>query len=557
MDKIWLKHYPKGVPAEIDPDIYQSISEIFEQSCQVHAALPALYNFGVTITYQALYDHSRKFAIFLQKVLKLQKGDRLAIMLPNLLQYPIAMFGALQAGVIIVNVNPLYTADELAHQLNDSGAQAVLVLTQFAETVQKAKPYLKTLKHIILTEVGDYFPPSKRIAAGLYTRFVLRSTPPYHLPDAIFLRQALKKADNLSFDPVPLHNQEIAFLQYTGGTTGISKGAILTHRNLIANILQADAWLKSILVENKEIVITALPLYHVFSLMANCLYFTKLGGLNILITNPRDLPSMIKQLRKFKFTAMTGVNTLFNALLKNKDFLTLDFSQLKFVLGGGMAVQQKVAEEWKVATHVTMLQGYGLSETSPCITLSPVTLKSFDGSVGLPVPSTEVRIVNNERGEQPLTVPGEIQVRGPQVMQGYWNQPDETARVLSQDGWFATGDIGSIDENGFLRLLERKKDMILVSGFNVYPNEVEDVIARLPGVREVAVIGVPDEGSGEVPKAFIVSDDPTLSSESIITFCHEHLTRYKVPKYIEFAQELPKSNVGKILRRQLKALVHG
>lgn len=556
MEKIWLKSYSPGVPAEINPDIHQSLVEVFEDSCKHNLDHPAFYNFGSTLTYRQLDKYTRDFAAYLQQELKLKKGDRIAIMLPNCLQYPIAMYGALRAGLIVVNVNPLYTADELTYQLNDSGAGTIIAVANFAATVQKALPRLPAIKHVILTHMGDLLKPLKGWLVDFALKYVYKKIPEWNIPHALSFKQVLTKGKNLAFEPVALTNQDIAFLQYTGGTTGVSKGAVLTHRNLIANIEQADAWFKQLLADQKEIVITALPLYHIFSLTANCLFFTKIGGLNVLITNPRDIPGMIKEMKKFRFTAITGVNTLFNALVKNPAFAKLDFSRLHLALGGGMAVQRVVAERWQETTHAPLLEAYGLTETSPCVSINPVTLTGFNGTIGLPVSSTDVCILDDDQHEVAIGQPGELAIKGPQVMKCYWNNPRETARVFIKDDWLLTGDIASIDENGYLRILERKKDMILVSGFNVYPNEVEDVLVRLKGIHEAAVVAVHDEGSGEVPKAFIVKDDPSLTAEDVIKYCRAHLTPYKIPKYVEFVAELPKTNVGKILRRALRDSGH-
>lgn len=556
MEKIWLKSYPPGVPAEINPDAYQSLVEIFDHACQQYGEHPAYYNMGVTLTYRELDRYSRAFASYLQNELKLQKGDRIAIMLPNLLQYPIAMYGALRAGLIIVNVNPLYTADELVHQIQNSGTETILTLSNFAGTVQQAMPRLPHLKNVIVTHVGDMFPRLKAWVMQIALKYFYKKIPSWDIPQAIFFKDVLAKGKQHSLIPVEINNQDTAFLQYTGGTTGISKGAVLTHRNLIANMQQADAWFKGLLVDGGEIIITALPLYHIFSLLANCLYFNKIGGLNVLITNPRDIPSMIRDMAKFKFTAITGVNTLFNALLKDPQFAKLDFSKLRLALGGGMAVQRVVAEQWQNVTGAPLLEAYGLTETSPCITINPCNLKAYNGTIGLPMPSTDVCLLDDAGNEVPLGEPGEIAVKGPQVMKCYWQNPAETAKVFNRDGWLLTGDIGSINEDGFLRILERKKDMILVSGFNVYPNEIEDVLARIPGVREVAVVGVTDEQTGEAVKAFIVKDDPTLIPADVVRFARKHLTPYKIPKQVEFCKELPKSNVGKILRRALRDSQH-
>lgn len=551
MEKIWLKSYPPGVPAEINADAYQSLVEIFEHSAQAFANRPAFYNFGVYLTYAQLDQYTRDFAAYLQQELKLKKGDRVAIMLPNVLQYPIAMFGALRAGLIVVNVNPLYTADELTHQLNDAGAETIVMIENFATTLEKALPNIPKLKNIIMTNVGEML-GLKGHLINFVLKHIHKKIPAWNLPNHVFLKDALQKGHGLTFTPVAINNQDIAFLQYTGGTTGISKGVILTHRNLIANIQQSDAWANGALNDGYEILITALPLYHIFSLMANCLLFTRYGALNVLITNPRDIPNMVKDISKFKFTAITGVNTLYNALLKNAKFKRLDFSALHFSMGGGMALQRVVAENWKALTNHPLLEGYGLTETSPIVAINPINLTDFTGSVGLPISSTEIAIFDADGKEVGIGQAGELAVKGPQVMKGYWNNPAETAKVFTQDGWLLTGDIASIDEKGFIRLLERKKDMILVSGFNVYPNEIEDVLARLPGVKEVAVVATPDENSGEVPKVFIVKDDPTLNADTVIRYARQHLTPYKIPKYVVFMDELPKTNVGKILRRALR-----
>lgn len=556
VEKIWLKSYPPGVPAEINPDAYQSIVEIFERSCRLYQDRNAFSNFGVNLTYRQLDKYTRDFAAYLQQVLHLKKGDRFAIMLPNILQYPVAMFGAMRAGLIIVNVNPLYTADELSYQVNNAGAQTLIALSNFAHTVEKALPIMPVMKHVIITSLGDLFPPAKAWFTNFILKYIYKKIPDWNIPQAINFKNAIKIGQEKNFTLVNMTNQDIAFLQYTGGTTGISKGAILTHRNLIANIQQADAWFHYLLKDDQEIIVTALPLYHIFSLTANCLYFTKIGGLNILITNPRDIPSMIKEIKKFKFTAITGVNTLFNALLKNPKFATLDFSKLRLALGGGMAVQKIVADKWQAMTKVPLLEAYGLTETSPCVTINPANITGYTGTIGLPVSSTNIAILDEHGNEVALGKSGELAVQGPQVMKAYWQNPNETAKVLTKDGWLLTGDIASIDEHGFVRLLERKKDLILVSGFNVYPNEIEDTLARIPGIREVAVVGISDEGSGEIVKAFIVKDNPNLTKDEIIRFAREHLTPYKVPKQIEFRTELPKTNVGKILRRALKDAVN-
>lgn len=550
MEKIWLRSYPQGVPAEINPDIYQSLIEMFEQSCAQYADLPAFYNLGTAFTYRQLEANSRAFAAYLQQVLKLKKGDRLAIMLPNILQYPVVLFGAMRAGLVIVNVNPLYTAPELAYQLRDSGAETIVVLANFANTVQKALPETP-LKNVIVTKIGDFFSLPKSSLMHFVLKYIKKKIPNWSITNAVNFKQALSKGKNLSLQPVEFNNTDIAFLQYTGGTTGVSKGAMLTHRNLISNILQSKAWFKPCEL-GKEVMLTALPLYHIFSLTANCLFTTMIGGLNVLITNPRDVPHMISEMERFKLTLITGVNTLFNALLKNPELKNVDFRHLKLTLGGGMAVQKVVADKWRQVTGSTLIEAYGLTETSPCVAINPIDLKEYNGSIGLPVPCTEVTILSDEGKEMPVGEPGEIAIKGPQVMLGYWKNPQETQKIFTQDGWLLTGDIGCMDANGYFRILERKKDMILVSGFNVYPNEIEDVLVRIPGVVEAAVIGIPDKNSGEAVKAFIVKDDPHLTEQDVIRLSHKSLTGYKIPKFIEFCDELPKSNVGKILRRALR-----
>lgn len=552
VEKVWLKSYSPGVPAVINPDAYPSLVKIFDESCQRYSQLPAFYSMGTTIDYAELDAYSTSFAAYLQHDLKLKKGDRIAIMLPNILQYPVVMFGALKAGLIVVNVNPLYTADELTHQMQDSGSESLVVLANFAETAQKAAQHCPQLKNIIITYIGDFLSLPRAWVMHLVLKYYYKKIPDWNIPDAIMLKDALKKGQTHAFIQPQIHNEDIAFLQYTGGTTGISKGAVLTHRNIISNLQQADAWFKDLLHPGHEVTLTALPLYHIFSLTANCMLMIRLGGLNVLIANPRDIPGMVKEMRKFQFTTITGVNTLFNGLLKDPGFARLDFSKLHLTLGGGMAVQQVVAEKWQTVTGKPLLEAYGLTETSPCVTINPDNLKSYNGTIGLPVPSTEVAILDDNGNLLPLGQAGELAVKGPQVMQGYWNNPSETAKVFTKDGWLLTGDIGSMDEHGFVRILERKKDMILVSGFNVYPNEVEGVLASMPGIRECAVIGVTDENSGEAVKAFIVSENPDISVQDVVKFCREHLTPYKVPKHVEFCADLPKSNVGKILRRALR-----
>jgi long-chain acyl-CoA synthetase len=551
VDRIWLKSYVPGVPAEINADSYRSVTEILEESCQTYADLPAFSNMGVTITFKKLDAYARDVAAYLQNELHLKKGDRVALMMPNLLQYPIAMFGILRAGLTVVNVNPLYTASEVTHQLNDAGAETIIVLSNFARTVQKALADTP-LKNVIVTDVGDLFPRVKALVINVVLKHIKKKIPEWHIPHAIAFRQVLSVGKKLPFNRVTIESQDIAFLQYTGGTTGVSKGAMLTHRNIVANLVQAEAWFKPVFKKGKEIIITSLPLYHIFSLTANCLLISKIGGLNVLITNPRDFNEIIAGMRKFKFSILTGVNTLFNSLLKHPEFLKLDFSNVILTLGGGMAVQSAVAERWQTVTGKPILEAYGLTETSPCATVNPTDLTKYNGTVGLPVSSTLAAILDDDGKELPLGQPGELGIKGPQVMRGYWQNPIETQKVFSKDGWLLTGDIATIDEKGFVRIVERKKDMILVSGFNVYPNEIEDVLTTMPGIREAAVVGVVDEGSGEVPKAFIVRDDHTITVELVKKYLHERLTGYKIPKHIKFCDDLPKSNVGKVLRRELR-----
>ncbi len=553
MEKIWLKSYPKNIPAEINPDDYRSLADLFDQCFDRYKNLPAFANLGTTLTFQNINDYSTAVAAYFQHQLNLKKGDRVAIMLPNVLQYPIVMFGALRAGLVVVNVNPLYTPPELIHQLQDAEASTIIVLANFAETVQQAieDSRLKNI-NVIVTQMGDLFPPLKALLINGYLKWIAKRIPQYNIPNAISFKQVIAQGKKLHFNPVPLAHQDIAFLQYTGGTTGISKGAMLTHRNIIANIMQANAWFAPRFEHGKEIIITALPLYHIFSLTANCLFIFSLGGLNVLITNPRDTKKLISEMARYRFSVLTGVNTLFNALIKRPEFSQLNFSGLKVSLGGGMAVQRAVADKWQKVTGLPINEGYGLTEASPCVAINLYNLTEYTGTVGLPVSSTDAIILNDEGNEVALGEPGELAIKGPQVMYGYWRNPSETQKVFTKDGWLLTGDIASIDAKGFVQIRERKKDMIVVSGFNVYPNEVEDILARLHGIREVAVIGVSDDNSGEAVKAFIVKDDPNLMAADVIAYCHKNLTGYKVPKTIEFVDDLPKSNVGKILRRALR-----
>lgn len=550
MEKVWLKRYPKNVPAEIDFGSFRSLNDIFDQTVQNYADNPAYVNMGCSLTYGEIDEKSRAFAAYLQNELKLTKGDRVALMMPNLLQYPIALFGALRAGMIIVNVNPLYTPRELKHQLNDSGAKAIVIISNFASVLEKVIKD-SPIEHVILTQLGDLFSPVKGVITNLVVKYVKKMVPKFSLPNAVPFNRALRKGRSMPFTKVELGFDDIAFLQYTGGTTGVSKGAVLTHKNMLANVLQADAAYGSILDRGAETVITALPLYHVFALTVNGLLFFLRGGKNILITNPRDLPALIKEIGEHKPTTITAVNTLFNALVNDETFANIDFSTLKLSIGGGMAVQRSVADKWHKITGCHLLEGYGLTECSPLVTVNPYDLYEYNGSIGLPVSSTDVRIVDDEGGV--LTKPGavgEMQVRGPQVMQGYWQRPQDTADVIT-DGWLNTGDIARMDEEGFLYIVDRKKDMILVSGFNVFPNEIEDVLTLNENILEAAAIGVPHESSGETVKIFVVKKGD-ISKEEIIAHCREHLTAYKIPRIIEFRDELPKSTVGKILRRELR-----
>lgn len=551
MEKIWLGQYEKGVPATIDPAEFASLVEIFEQSCKKHANSVAYENLGCEMTYKELDEKSRQFAAYLHS-LGLAKGSRVAIMMPNTLQYPVVLFGILRAGMVVVNTNPLYTPDEVVHQMNDSGADVLVVLANFAHTVEKALPHIK-VKHIIVTQLADFFPGFKRILVNAVVKYIKKMVPAYNIPNVMSLNDILKKQADKSIPKLALNHDDIAFLQYTGGTTGVAKGAILTHGNMVANVLQAYAWIKPMNLGDTDIIVTALPLYHIFSLTANCLTFLHAGAKNILITNPRDIPHFISEIKNSKFTAITGVNTLFNALLNNPKIEEVDFSHVKLALSGGMALQKSVSMRWKEKTHTRVLEAYGLTETCPAVTINPMYLNDYNGSIGLPLPSTDVSIRDDDGNELAINEVGELCVKGPQVMAGYWQRPDETALVMTPDGFLRTGDIARIDEQGFIYLVDRKKDMIVVSGFNVYPNEVEQVIGLMPEVLEVGVIGITNEDSGERVKACVVKRDPNLTAEAIIAYCREHLAAYKVPKEIEFYTELPKTNVGKILRRALKA----
>jgi len=553
MEKIWLKSYPPGVPADIDPDQYRSLVHLLEEAFQKYADRNAYVCMDKFLTYAELDTYSRQLGAWLQSR-GLKKGARVALMMPNVLQYPVAIAAVLRAGYTVVNVNPLYTPRELEHQLNDSGSEAIIVLENFAHTLEQVLG--KTaVKHIIVASMGEMLGGLKGMIVNFVVRNVKKMVPAYSLPNAMRFKQALALGSRMKLTPVELSVNDPAFLQYTGGTTGVSKGATLSHRNVIANVLQSEAWSGAALDQNSQeqmIVVCALPLYHIFALTACAMWGTRVGALNILIPNPRDIPGLIKELGKYKFNLLPAVNTLYNALVNHPDFAKLDFSGLKIANGGGMAVQQAVNDKWLQVTGVSIIEGYGLSETSPVATCNRADSTAFSGTIGLPVPSTEIAILDDDGKEVPLGQTGEIAIRGPQVMSGYWNRPDETAKVMTADGYFKSGDVGIMDERGCVKIVDRKKDMILVSGFNVYPNEVEAVIAAHPGVLECACVGVPDEHSGEAVKVFVVRKDPNLTQAVLAAYCKEQFTGYKRPKYIEFRDELPKTNVGKILRRALR-----
>ena len=554
MDKIWLKQYPQGVPAEINPDSYSSLVQVLEESFKTYASRKAFISMDKAMTYADLDAHSAALGAYFQS-LGLKKGDRVAIMMPNVLQYPVAISAVLRAGLTVVNVNPLYTPRELEHQLKDSGASAIVILENFASTLEKVRAKVPGLKHIVLANMGDML-GFKGTIVNFVVRKVKKLVPAYNLPGAVQFNAALSQGKGMTLSKPQLAAQDVAFLQYTGGTTGVSKGATLTHRNVIANILQNDAWLQPVLEKEPKVdqmlIVTALPLYHIFALTACFFLGTRAGACCLLIANPRDLPAVIKDLRKHKVTTFPAVNTLYNALLNHPDFDKVDWSMLKVAYGGGMAVQKAVAEKWRERTGAPILEGYGLSETAPVLTCNPGTNTAYNGSIGLPVPSTIISIRDDAGKELPLGEVGEICAKGPQVMAGYWQRPEETAKVMTSDGFFRTGDIGRIDEKGYVYIVDRKKDMVNVSGFNVYPNEVEGVMAMHPGVLECAVIGVPDAASGEAVKLFVVKKDPNLTEQDLLKFAAEQLTGYKKPKFIEFRSDLPKTNVGKILRRELR-----
>ncbi len=549
-DRPWLAHYPKGVPTEIDLNEFGSIVDLLESSFDRFRHRPAYSNMGRSITYGELEELSRQFGAFLVDELKLTKGDRVAMMMPNVLQYPFAICGALRAGLTVVNTNPMYTARELKHQLDDSGARVLVVLDNFAHVAADVVGSTRVEK-VITTALGDLLGFPKSMITNFVVKHVKKLVPAWSIPGSIRFSDALRRGARSDLPKASVSPDDIAFLQYTGGTTGVAKGAMLTHRNMIANMQQASAWISGGMREGEEIIITALPLYHIFALTANCLTFMKIGGLNHLITNPRDMKGFVAELAKIRYTSFTGVNTLFNGLLNTPGFDQLDFSTLRMTLGGGMAVQRAVAERWKKVTGSTLAEAYGLTETSPAVCINPLDLAEYNGSIGLPVPSTDVCIQDDHGKLLPAGEIGELCVRGPQVMKGYWNRPEETAKVIDANEWLHTGDIARMDEKGFFYIVDRKKDMILVSGFNVYPNEIEDVVALMPDVLEAAAIGVPDEKSGEAVKLVVVKKNPGLTEEAIRAHCRSELTGYKQPKYIEFRDSLPKTNVGKILRRAL------
>ncbi len=551
MKKIWLKSYSPGVPSMIDPGEYDSITDLFEQSIGKFGPLPAYSSFGHELSFDEVDRLTRQFAAYLTEGLGLQKGDRIAIMMPNVLQYPVTLFAALRAGLVVVNVNPLYTARELEYQLNDSGAAGIVVLENFAHTLAEVVGDT-SVKHVITTRIGDLLGFPQRLIVNSVVKYVKRMVPPFSLPGAVCLNDALAQGAELPFRRTGQSLEDIAFLQYTGGTTGVSKGAILTHGNMVANLLQAYAWAGMSLKEGEEVSITALPLYHIFALTANALFAMKIGAKSVLIANPRDFPAFVKTLLKEPFSLFVGINTLFNALLHTPGFDALDFSALKCTLGGGMAVQRSVAEKWQQVTGNTLVEAYGLTETSPAVCMNPLDVPEYTGSIGLPLPSTEVSIRSEDGQEQPRGEPGELWVKGPQVMRGYWLHDGDTAKTLTHDGWLHTGDVARMDERGYVYIVDRLKDMILVSGFNVYPNEVEEVLVAHRKVLEAGVIGVPDPDSGEAVKAIVVKSDPSLSEDELRAYCHENMTGYKCPKHFEFIDELPKTNVGKILRRVLR-----
>ncbi|MET0267958.1 MAG: long-chain-fatty-acid--CoA ligase [Duganella sp.] len=552
MEKIWLKSYPPAMQTEIDTGRYRSLVQLLEESFTKFADRNAFVCMDKFLTYAELDTHSRRLGAWLQSR-GMKQGARVGIMMPNVLQYPIAIAAILRAGYTVVNINPLYTPRELEHQLNDSGCSAIIVMENFAHTLEEVLERTQ-VKHIIVSTMGEMLGAAQGTLVNFVVRNVKHQVPAYSLPNAVRFKSALSHGSRMKLTPVECLPGDPAFLQYTGGTTGVSKGATLTHQNIFANVLQFDPWISSTVgaVTDQPVVIVALPLYHIFALTVCAMWGMRAGGLNVLIPNPRDMGGLVKELGKYRFHVFPAVNTLYNGLLNHPDFAQLDFSALKLSFGGGMAVQQAVADRWLKVTGAPIIEGYGLSETSPVATLNPADARGFTGTIGLPLPSTDVVILDDDGNQVPLGQPGEIAIRGPQVMPGYWNRPDETAKVMTADGFFKSGDVGVMDERGYVKIVDRKKDMILVSGFNVYPNEIEGVLAAHPGVLECACVGVPDEHSGEAVKAFVVRRDVNLSTEALMAYCKDHLTGYKKPKYIEFREELPKTNVGKILRRVLR-----
>jgi long-chain acyl-CoA synthetase len=554
MEKIWLNEYPEGVPYEINIDEYQSLLEILERSFIEYSERPAFYNMGTTITFKELDELSKRFASYLQNDLCLKKGERVAIMMPNILQYPVVLFGCLRAGIVVVNVNPLYTTRELQHQLKDSGARAIVIFENSASVLEKCLG--KTdIKHVIVTEIGDMLKFPKNIIINFVIRYVKKMIPEWDILTAVTFKDAIKNSDPRKYVRPKLSHEDIAFLQYTGGTTGVSKGAVLLHKNILSNLLQAKSWIGARNAgeeEGREIIITPLPLYHIFSLTANCFVFSSIGALNVLITNPKDIDGFIKELKKWKFTAFTGVNTLFNALVNRPEFQKIDFSHLKVTLGGGMAVQRTVAEKWKGITGSPLIEAYGLTETSPAACVNPLTIPDYNGKIGVPIPSTEIVIKDDEEKTLSVDEIGEICIKGPQVMKGYWNRPEETKAAFTYDGFFKTGDIGFMDDKGYFKIVDRKKDMILVSGFNVFPNEIEEVVSTHPKVFECAVVGKKDEKSGEIVKVFVVKSEPDLSKDELIAFCRDNISHVKSPRSIDFEAELPRHPTGKLYKRLLK-----
>lgn len=550
MNRIWLNSYPEGIPADIDPNQHSSLVEIFDNCVKTFADNPAFISFGKKITYRELDYYARAFAAWLQAQ-GIKPGARVGLMMPNILQYPICLFGALRAGCTVVNFNPMYTAHEVEHQLNDSGAEVIVVVENFAATLQAALPNTPSVKKVIVASIGGMLGFKGKIV-NFVLRHIKKMIPAWNIPNHVRMSDVFEQGAKLPFTPVPLNHENYAFLQYTGGTTGVPKGAILTHGNIVSNVLQAYAWVRAYTTDGKDLIVTALPLYHIFSLTANCLTFMRLGACNLLIVNPRDIKGFVKEISQYKFTAFTGVNTLFNALLNNEDFKKVDFSALRLTLGGGMSVQKATAERWLKVTGKPLVQAYGLTETSPAATINPLDMTEFNGAIGLPISSTYVKIVDDNGQALPINEVGEILIKGPQVMKGYWERPEETTNVFDSEGYLRTGDMGYMDEKGFVFLVDRKKDLIIVSGFNVYPNEVEDVAATHPGILEVAAVGVDNGPAGELVKLFVVRKDENLTEAEIIAHCRKDLTNYKVPKKVAFVSELPKNNVGKILRRELR-----